>query len=393
VDVGYFGEDRTQRIMRERVQDQWMDRYAPMRHLDPVLVLAALGLAGLGILMIYSAKFHALELAGQPTGTFATRQAISLGIGVIAMIAAAVVDYRYFRAYSLVIYLAAIFGLGLVLSPLGVEVNGQQAWLALGGFQFQPSEFAKVAVIIAVAALLHERREEPGIGTVAMALAVVAPPLGLILLQPDPGTMTVFVFTVFVLLLVAGIRAVYLWLLSAAGVAGIVAVIRLELLEAHQVARLTSFLDPGNSEFARTIRYNADQSLIAIGSGQFFGKGLFNGTQTNLSYVPENHTDFIFTVVGEELGFVGAVIVLGLFALLLWRGLRIAMMAKDRFGMLLAAGTVGLLSFQLFVNVGMTIGIMPVIGIPLPFVSYGGTSLIASFALVGILLNVHMRRF
>jgi rod shape determining protein RodA len=393
MDAGYFGEDRTQRIMRQRVQDQWQDAYAPVRHLDPILVITALALAGLGIVAIYSAKYHALVLAGAPTGTFATRQAISLGIGVVAMTVLAVIDYRYVRAYSPIIYVGALLLLGLVLTPLGVEVNGARAWLAIGGFQFQPSEFAKVAVIVTAAAVLHERREDPGIGTVVLGLAVVVPPLGLIMLQPDPGTGTVFLFTAFVLLMASGVRAIYLWILAAGGIGGFVAIIKLGLLEPHQLARLTSFLETDNSEFARTIRYNADQSLIAIGSGQFFGKGLLNGSQTSLSYVPENHTDFIFTVIGEELGFIGSVLLLGLFAVLLWRGIRIAMLAKDRFGMLIAAGTVGMLAFQLFVNVGMTIGIMPVIGIPLPFVSYGGTSLIASFAMVGLLLNVHMRRF
>ena len=194
-------------------------------------------------------------------------------------------------------------------------------------------------------------------------------------------------------MLVVGVRARYLIALTIVGVIGLVGVVQLELLEEHQVQRLTSFANPEGEACAQGACYNTDQSLIAIGSGQFAGKGLFQGTQTNLSYVPENHTDFIFTVIGEEFGFIGAITVLGLFAVVLWRCLHIAAVARDRFGMVVAAGVAGLLAFQLFVNVGMTVGIMPVIGIPLPFVSYGGTSLIATFAMLGLVLNVHMRRF
>lgn len=392
MEFDHYGQDRTQRLQREKVQDKWMDAYAPVRHLDPVLVGVALLLALIGVVMIYSAKVHVSPETGPAVArALATRQGISLGIGLAAMVLSALFDYRYFRAYSPIAYIASLIALGLVLTPLGVEVNGAKAWLSLGGFQFQPSEFAKVAVIVAVAALLHERREDPGIVTVLLALATVALPLGLIMLQPDLGSATVFLWTAFVLMLVAGVHARYLIALAGAAIAGFASVIRLGLLEDHQIERLTAFLDPQNAS-ARYL-YNAEQSMIAIGSGQVFGKGLFNGTQTNLSYVPENHTDFIFTVVGEELGFFGAVVMLGLFAVLVWRGLRIGMLSKDRFGMLLAVGTVGMIVFQLFVNIGMGIGIMPVIGIPLPFVSYGGTSLIANFALVGLLLNVHMRRF
>ncbi|MBW3620722.1 MAG: rod shape-determining protein RodA [Actinobacteria bacterium] len=391
MELGY-GQDRTQRLMREKVQDKWMDAYAPVRHLDPVLVGIALLLTAIGVVMIYSAKAHVTPETGPALArALATKQLVSFGIGLAAMVLAAVFDYRYFRAYSVVLYLASLIGLAVVLTPLGVEVNGQQAWLAVGGFQFQPAELAKVAVIVALATVLHERREDPGFVTVVLSLVVIGLPLGLIMLQPDLGSATVFLWMAFIMLLAGGVLARYLVGLAILGGVGFMAVIRYGLLQEHQIQRLTAFLDPAGSD-ARYV-YNGEQSMIAIGSGQVFGKGLFNGTQTNLAYVPENHTDFIFTVVGEELGFFGASIVLGLFILLVWRGLRIGMMAKDRFGMLLAIGTVGMLVFQVFVNVGMGIGIMPVIGIPLPFVSYGGTSLIASFVLVGLLLNVHMRRF
>ncbi|MGH3441684.1 MAG: FtsW/RodA/SpoVE family cell cycle protein, partial [Nitriliruptorales bacterium] len=213
-------------------------------------------------------------------------------------------------------------------------------------------------------------------------------------LQPDFGTFIVFPWTAFVLLVVGGTKARWLVALGLLAVLGIVAVLRLGIieLEAYQVARLTSFLDPSNAD-PRGSFYSTQQSLIAVGSGGFAGKGLLEGTQTNLSYVPENHTDFIFTVIGEEFGFLGGIVVLALFAVLLWRGLRIAAMAKDLFGTLIATGAVAIFTIQIFVNIGMTIGVSPVTGIPLPFVSYGGTSLIAGYLLVGLMLNVHMRRF
>ena len=194
-------------------------------------------------------------------------------------------------------------------------------------------------------------------------------------------------------MLVGGVKGRYLLGLAAAGVGATVTAFRLDFIEGYQVERLTAFLDAGNSELAQTSAFHTQQSLIAIGSGQFVGKGYLQGTQNTLSYVPENHTDFIFTIVGEEFGFVGGVVVLALFCVLIWRGLRIAILAKDLFGTLVASGVVGLLALQVFVNVGMTIGIMPVTGIALPLVSYGGTSLIIWFALIGLLLNIHMRRF
>jgi rod shape determining protein RodA len=390
---GYFGQDRAERMARQRVQDKWMDAYAPMRHIDPVLIVTALVLALIGIAMIYSATVQRLELQELPRTLFASRQLINLAVGTVAMIVVAAIDHRYFRAYSPVVYLGVLVLLLLVLTPLGVEANGAQRWVVIGSFQLQPSELAKIAVIITLAALLHERKGEPGLFTLVVSLFLVGVPMLLIFLEPDLGTMLVFVWLVFVLLLVGGMRATYMLGLGAMGIAGVVLAFKLELLQSYQLQRLTAFLDPSNESLARTALYNSNQSLIAIGSGQFAGKGWLQGTQTNLSYVPENHTDFIFTVVGEEFGFLGAALVLGLFGILMWRGLRIAALAKDLFGTLLATGIVGLFALQVFVNVGMTVGIMPVTGIPLPFVSYGGTSLLTSFVAVGLLLNVHMRRF
>jgi rod shape determining protein RodA len=393
MDVGYYGSDRTDRILRERVQDRWMDAYAPVRHLDPVLVLTALALAGLGIAAIYSATSFRLSEQGLQQTFYVNKQLVALVVGLVAMSVAAIADYRWTRTYSPLLYGLALVLLVAVLTPIGTEVNGSQRWINLGGFNLQPSEVAKVSVILALAALLHEQKGSPGPMVVVAGLGMVAVPAALVFLEPDLGTTITFAWVTFVLFLVGGVKARYLLGLAATAIGGAVAAFRMDFIEDYQLERLTAFLDAGNPDLAQGPAFHTKQSLIAIGSGQFGGKGFLEGTQNTLSYVPENHTDFIFTIVGEEFGFFGAVIVLGLFALLMWRGLRIAMMAKDLYGTLVAASVVSLLLLQVFVNVGMTVGIMPVTGIPLPFMSYGGTSLIIWFGLIGLLLNIHMRRF
>lgn len=391
MDFPALRSDPAARHARAQVQSRWQSATAPAKHVDPILIAAGIMLALIGLLAIYSAKYAPLTNQGLPTDTYVTRQGMALVIGLVAMTVAAAWDYRSLRTWSSLLYVFSVIMLVAVLL-VGSEIKGAQSWISLGGFQFQPSELAKIGFIIGAAAWLYDRDVE-GLGAVLGVLAILAPPLALIVLQPDPGTGSILLFTAFVIMLVVGVRARYLIALTIVGVIGLVGVVQLELLEEHQVQRLTSFANPEGEACAQGACYNTDQSLIAIGSGQFAGKGLFQGTQTNLSYVPENHTDFIFTVIGEEFGFIGAITVLGLFAVVLWRCLHIAAVARDRFGMVVAAGVAGLLAFQLFVNVGMTVGIMPVIGIPLPFVSYGGTSLIATFAMLGLVLNVHMRRF
>jgi rod shape determining protein RodA len=392
MEVGY-GQDRQQRMARERVQSRWLEAYAPVKHLDPLLVLIALALTGIGLVAIYSAKLQALTVQELPLTLYVSRQLIALVIGVVAMVAMAVIDYRHLRTYAPVFYAGSLVLLLLTLSPLGTEINGSQRWIVLGGFQLQPSELAKVALLVAIAALLHEAKGEPNLSVIGASLVLTVVPAGLVFLQPDLGTSIVFVWTAAVLFLIGGVKARYLLTLVAGGFAAIVAAFQTGVIAEYQLRRLTAFLDAGDASAAQTAAFQTRQSLIAIGSGQFAGKGLFQGTQTSLSYVPENHTDFVFTVIGEEFGFIGSAVVLGLFVLLSWRGLRIAIMAKDLFGTLLAGGIVAILALQVFVNVGMTIGIMPVTGLPLPFVSYGGTSLIVWFAMIGLLLNIHMRRF
>ena len=267
-----------------------------------------------------------------------------------------------------------------------------QRWFALGGIQITPSEFCKLALIVMLAAVLSELRTPvPTLADLVKLLALAAVPLVLVFLQPDIGTSIGIAAIVVGMLIVAGTRLKHLLVLTAVGVVLIGLVFQTDAIEDYQRARLTAFLDPQNA--SADVRYNLDQSLIAVGSGGLTGKGYLNGTQTNLDYVPEQHTDFIFTVAGEEFGFLGAIALLALFALLLWRAIRIAWLAKDPFGTYVAAGIASMFAVQMFVNVGMVIGIMPITGIPLPFLSYGGTSILVSFAGVGMLESIHMRRF
>lgn len=389
-DVGY-SDARAGRLAREQLQRKWVTAYAPTRHLDPLLILAALGLAAFGLVMIYSATFFRLEQQGADPMFYVNRQLVSLGIGIVGMAFVTLFDYRVYRAWGPLLYGGSLLLLLFVLAQ-GTVINGSKAWLVIGGFQFQPSELAKVGLIVMLAALFHERREEAlGLRALVEALAIAALPMLLILAQPDFGTFLVFVAIVFGVLLLARVRVRFMVALAVLGIVAFVLVLTSGALEDYQVARLTSFVNPEAAAPADI--YNVNQAQIAIGSGQFLGRGLFQGTQTKLSYVPENQTDFIFTVVGEELGFVGSVAMLATFALLLWRAIRIAALSRDMFGTLLAGGVIAVFAFQVFINVGMAIGIMPVTGLPLPFVSYGGTSLIGSFLMIGLLLNVHMRRF
>jgi rod shape determining protein RodA len=365
---------------------------APWRHLDPTVVLAACALTALGLAAIYSSTFASLRAQGLPEASIMRRQLLNLGLGLAAMVAATMIDYRRLEAWAGVVLGAVVVVLGLVLTPLGSATNGAQSWFELGAYQVQPSEYAKIGAIVVLAAVFGSRRAPPGLRRLVAGLAGMALVCAEILLQPDFGTFMVFVAILFGVLLVSGVPLRWLLVLALVGVVGVVGMFKLNVLREYQKERLTAFIDPGADDSGRGFTYNSRQALIAIGSGGVGGKGYLRGTQTNLQYVPEQKTDFIFTVIGEELGFAGAMLLLALLGLLVWRGLRIAALARDPFGALLAAGVVSMLAFQAFVNIGMTIGIMPITGIPLPFVSYGGSSLVASFLAVGLLENVHMRR-
>ncbi|HEV3472950.1 MAG TPA: rod shape-determining protein RodA [Actinomycetota bacterium] len=386
---GVFGE-AVDRIGGEPISAR-MARRAPVRHLDPSLLLVTLLLSAYGAIMVQSTTSSSQSALLADPNTFVRRQLAYLVAGVVVLLAVAIFDYRHFGGFAAILYGSTVLALILVLL-IGDSTKGATRWINLGAFQAQPSEFAKLAVIVAVAAYLAQRKGDVRGTDVAFCVGVVAVPAVLIYLQPDLGTMMVFVGLLGALLLVGGARVRHFVVLGVMGLVATVFVLQSGLLKDYQVQRLTSFLDPNPD--VQSVGYNLTQSKIAIGSGGMRGKGLGGqNTQTALDFVPEQHTDFIFTAVGEQLGFVGSATLLGLFAFLLWRAIRIATMSRDLFGTLLASGIVALWSFQLFVNVGMTMGIMPITGIPLPFMSYGGSSLITNYVAVGLLLNIHMRRF
>ena len=369
-----------------------MHRDSPLRRLDWVLLLSVLTLALLGALLVWSATRSYNASRNLDPQAFLKRHLVNLAIGLVLGTVAALFDYRTLRAYAPVVYVASVVGLVAVLSPLGSTINGSHSWIVLGGgFQVQPSEFAKVALVVGLAMLLGEKRDGedgPRHSDILLALALSAVPVLLVLRQPDVGTVMVLAFVVLGVLAVSGAPARWVAGLLLAAVLGAVLIASLHLLKDFQVQRFTAFANPSSG--SHSYGYNTTQARIAIGSGGLFGKGLFQGTQTNGHFVPEQQSDFVFTVAGEELGFAGAGLLIVLTGLVLWRGLRIAGRADDAFGTLVATGVVCWFAFQAFENIGMTIGIMPVTGLPLPFVSYGGSSMFANLIAIGLLQNVHL---
>jgi len=363
-----------------------------LRDLDLWLVGATLAIAALGILMIYSSTRERLRLEGVDELYFVKRQgaAILLGLALMALLIA--VDYRRLRDSSVFAYVATVVALLAVLSPLGENARGSQAWFQLpGGLQLQPSELAKFGIIVALAGYANAHRGEMDPWRLAVTIGLAVVPIGLVMLQPDFGTAMVLGLVVIALLAVAGASLKHLLVLSLLAVSFVVAVVNVGVLQQYQVDRLTSFVSPGSD--TRNTAYNTDQSKNAIGNGGVTGRGFGNGSQTAGGFVPEQHTDFIFTAVGEEFGFLGAASLLALFAIVVWRTWRTALLARDFFGTLVCVGVLALFVFQVFVNMGMTMGIMPVTGIPLPFMSYGGSSTITAFASVGLVAGISMRRF
>lgn len=360
-----------------------------IRSFDFPLLGVTLVLLLVGLLVVYSAtQARDLELYGDRLYHL-VRQALAAGIGLLAMLAVVNVDYGLFERLSRPLYLFNLALLTLVLVA-GKTVSHSQSWLHLGALgSFQPSELAKILVILTLAKQLQGGEDRPGFIQFLLALVHVGIPMFLILLQPDLGTAMVFVGILFGMLFVYGIPNRYL-------IGPILLVVILSpflyyfVLEDYQRARLMVLINPYSDPVKSG--YNVIQSMIAIGSGRLFGKGLFSGTQTQLNFVPEHHTDFVFSVVGEEFGFLGGLFLLGAYFFILWRGLQIIEEARDEYGQLVAAGVVSMLLFHVLINVGMTLGIMPVTGIPLPLISYGGSSLIANLVGIGLLLNIYLRR-
>ncbi len=362
---------------------------APWRHVDLIMLGSVAVISIIGTLMVFSAT-RGSDPDVTNTATL-ERHLLFLVTGGTVMALVAMVDYRKWREWAPLGYIGVCLLLIGVVSPLGSEVNGAQAWFSLGDFKLQPSEFSKIAVILVLASLGAQFGGDIDVRRLTVLLAAPGLPLALIMLQPDPGTAMVLVAITMGILLVSNVRAKHIAALTLLGLTGLVFVLNSGLLEDYQKSRLTVFLNP--SAGLREEAYNLNQSKIAIGSGGVLGKGIFEGTQTQLDIVPEQHTDFIFTAVGEELGFVGAATLLVLFGILCWRIWRIAQLSRDQLGLLLCVGVLAMIVFQMFQNAGMTMGIMPITGIPLPLVSHGGSSTIALFAGLGLVQNVHMRRF
>ena len=361
-----------------------------VRHLDLTLLVAVLGLVTYGLLMVYSSTHRSQTVFGFDPTYFLRRQAMFVVLGLGAMAVATVLDYRVIKIYAPFVYGLFVILLVAVQSPLGSSALGAQRWFQLAGFQFSPSLFTRLVLVVMLAAYLSDQRGEMGLADVIKAVAIGAVPMLLVFIQPDIGTTIILAAILVSLLVAAGTRARYLVVLALVATLAIFGAFHLHIIKQYQLQRLTSFLDPTNN--TQTASYNLHQSEIAIGAGGLAGRGYLQGTQTNLSFVPEQHTDFIFTVVGEELGFLGAMVLLILFAVVMWRAFRIALLSRDPFGTFVATGVGAMFAIQVFVNVGMTIGIMPITGIPLPFISYGGSALIADLVAVGLLLNIHMRR-
>ncbi|MEP9381364.1 rod shape-determining protein RodA [Nocardioides sp. KR10-350] len=361
--------------------------------LDWVLMGAVLLLLLLGSLLVWSATAHREALEGGDPTAYLRRHLvnIAIGLGLLALVLAT--DHRWVRIVAPAVYLLSLVGLVLVLVA-GETINGSQSWLDVLGMSVQPSEFAKLAVVIGMALVLAERtegrwRSRVGSGDVVAMLLVAGIPAVLIVMQPDLGTLLVLTATVFGVLGAAGTPRRWLGLLAVGGVAAAAAVVAGGLLKDYQLHRFMAFTDPGLDP--RGAGYNVQQARIAIGDGGLFGQGLFHGSQTRAGFVPEQHTDFIFTVAGEELGLVGSAVLIGLLLVVLWRALRIAARTDDLFGRVAAAGIACWFGFQAFQNIGMCLGIMPVTGVPLPLVSYGGSSMFASLLAVGLLQNIHVR--
>jgi len=370
---------------------------SPLHYVDWSIPVLAIGIAVFGGFMNYSATWRFQEFKGEDPFFFARRQAIFIAIGILAMILAAVVDYRFIRDIAPQLYLGALVVLVAVLF-IGIEVNGARAWFQLPGFQLQPSEFTKVISIVALSAYAGSRSGRLGFNGLINALALMAVPMVLIVLERDLGTMLVFVAITMGMLLVAGAEVRHIVVMTAVGGALILALFTVddvfgrELLGDRQQDRLTAFLDQ-EADLGNT-GYNLNQSQIALGAGGITGRGWRQGTQTNLQLVPEQQTDFIFTAAGEELGFLfGSLPLMSAYLFLIWRILRAAQLARDMFGTLVCIGVLSMLMYQIFQNLGMTMGIMPITGIPLPFMSHGGSSVISAFVAVGLVINVRARRF
>lgn len=360
---------------------------APFRRVDLPLLGATLALLVFGVLMVYSATQP--ESSGDPF-LFLKKQVVWAVVGLAGMTVTVFIDYHRWRTYVMLIYAISVLALMAVfLFP--ASALGAQRWIPIGPWYIQPSEMAKLVLIITLAAFLAERKGELGYRDLLIAFLILGLPLMLIFRQPDLGTAMVLAAILMGMLLTAGIKAQHFVAMILVGVLIGTAAIHFHVLHDYQIDRLLVFIYPDLDP--QGAGYSLSQSKIAIGSGGLVGKGLFSGTQTNLGFIPTRYTDFIFAVVGERLGFTGAAGLLLLYMVAISRAVRIAFLARNLMGTLLAVGIASMWIFQVLVNIGMTVGIMPITGIPLPFLSYGGSSLVANLMAAGLLLNIYAYRF
>lgn len=371
-------------------------RDSMVRRLDWPLLFAAIALSFVGSLLVWSATRGRTELNQGDPYYFLFRHALNTGIGFALMIGTIWLGHRTLRGAVPVLYGLSVVLVLLVLTPLGATINGAHAWIVIGGgFSLQPSEFVKITIILGMAMMLAARVDagdqvHPDHRTVAKSLGLAVLPMAIVMLMPDLGSVMVMAVIVLGVLLASGASNRWILGLIGAGVIGAVLVTALGLLDEYQINRFAAFANPELDPVG--VGYNTNQARIAIGSGGLTGTGLFKGSQTTGQFVPEQQTDFVFTVAGEELGFLGAGLILLLLGIVLWRACRIARETTELYGTVVAAGIIAWFAFQSFENVGMTLGIMPVAGLPLPFVSYGGTSMFAVWIAIGLLQSIRVQR-
>jgi rod shape determining protein RodA len=386
-DLGLATSRRPLASLRRSAADPW-------QHVDWALLAATAVLCAFGLVAIYSATYETRLLNGLATDYYVKRQGLALAGGLVAMAVVMVIDYRRFRELGLVAYLAVC---GLLVALLGVarRTNGAQAWFNLGPFQLQPSEFAKVVLVVALAGYLsnHTGPEHLPFPKFVGAMVITAIPAGLVLLQPDLGTASVLVAILMGALLVAGANPKHIVVISLLSLITAATVIGTGQLDKYQQARLTTFVNsaptPQNADLVRQV----NNSRTAISLGGLTGRGYLKGPMTNGGFVPEQHTDFIFSAIAEQFGLVGAAALLIVYAFVGLRIWRTARLAKDSTGTIICVAALTMLAWHVFENIGMTMGITPVTGIPLPFISYGGSATIAFLVLIALVENVHMRRF
>ena len=377
-----FGQKRGSLLFRAVAKE------SPLRRYDWVLLVAVVALSLIGTLLVYSAT----QPSADPR-SYLIKQLINVALGLILLVAVSLLDYRQIRLLAPIVYAVAVLGLVAVLSPLGTTVSGAKAWINLpAGFQVEPSEFAKIGLVLVIAVVFGELRDSgriPGPKHAAGVIGLALIPVVLVEREPALGVIILLLLITAGMIALSGLRLRWVAGMAAAGVLAVVVVFKLHLLRSYQLDRLTAFMHP--SADPTGTGYETIHSKIMIGSGGMFGTGLLHGPLVTASFVPNQQTDFIFSVAGEEVGFVGCAVIIVLLAVVIFRALRIASRADDQFGLLVASGIALWFGLQAFINIGMTIGIMPVTGLPLPFVSYGGSAIFADMIAIGVLQSVHRR--